>query len=147
MHVVQNFALLKKRTKQAMNKVKENIEEKVVRPRNKKSFLSSYIKPLLDGTFLSKEKNAKELPFIGFILFLVIIFISNTFLAQNTVRKITRYKKEVKELRLKSISVKSKLMDNTRQTQVAQRVQNLGLHESLVPPKKIYVSKKDKSLK
>jgi len=108
-------------------------------PKSKKSFASAYIKPLLDGTFLSKENTTKELPFIAFILLLIILFISNTFWAQNTVRKINKYKNEVKELRIKSISVKARLMDNTRQTQIADKVKNMGLYESLTPPKKIYI--------
>ncbi|MFH1001600.1 MAG: FtsL-like putative cell division protein [Bacteroidota bacterium] len=130
-----------------MNQVKENSEEKVQKTGNKKSFLNMYIKPFLDGTFLSKESHEKELPFVGWVLLLVIVFISNTFWAQDTVRKITHYKIEVQELRLKSIAVKSKLMDNTRQTQVAEKVRNLGLHESMTPPKKIYYKKNERLLK
>lgn len=79
-----------------------------------------------------------------FLLFLIILFISNTFWAQGTVRKIDKYKREVKELRINSISMKSKLMDNTRQTQIADKVKNLGLVESILPPKKIYVKKEKK---
>ena len=78
---------------------------------------------------------------MAFLLFLIILFISNTFWAQGTVRKIDKYKQEVKELRIKSISIKAKLMDNTRQTQIANKVKNIGLEESLTPPKKIYVKK------
>lgn len=124
-----------------MNNVKEEIKLKKGPAKSRKSFGSAYIKPLLDGSFLSKEGSSKELPFMGFLLLLIIIFISNTFWAQGTVRKIDKYEKEVKELRIKSISVKAKLMDNTRQTQVARRVKDLGLVESLRPPKKIYVEK------
>lgn len=81
---------------------------------------------------------------MAFLLFLIILFISNTFWAQGTVRKIDKYKQEVKELRIKSISIKAKLMDNTRQTQIADKVKNLGLQESLTPPKKIFIDKKSK---
>lgn len=110
----------------------------------RKSFASAYIKPLLDGRFISGENSQKELPFMAFLLFLIILFISNTFWAQSTVRKIDKYKQEVKELRIKSISIKAKLMDNTRQTQIANKVKNLGLQESLTPPKKIFVVKESK---
>ncbi|MBN1651698.1 MAG: hypothetical protein JW857_10240 [Bacteroidales bacterium] len=109
-----------------------------------KNFASTYIKPLLDGRLFSGENSQKELPFMAFLLFLIILFISNTFWAQGTVRKIDKYKQEVKELRIKSISIKAKLMDNTRQTQIADKVKNLGLQESLTPPKKIFIDKKSK---
>lgn len=127
-----------------MNKVKNDINPKEAPKKAKKSFASAYIKPLLDGSFLSKESSAKELPFMAFLLFLIIIFISNTFWAQGTVRKINKYKKEVKELRIKSISTKAKLMDNTRLSHIANKVKNLGLQESLKPPKKIYITKEEK---
>lgn len=142
-----NLELQKNCKRYKMNQVKENSEEKVQKTGNKKSFLNMYIKPFLAGTFLSKESHEKELPFVGWVLLLVIVFISNTFWAQDTVRKITHYKIEVQELRLKSIAVKSKLMDNTRQTQVAEKVRNLGLHESMTPPKKIYYKKNESLLK
>ncbi len=127
-----------------MNKVKNDIKPDNERQKPRKSFVSAYIKPLLDGSFLSTESSTKELPFMVFLLFLIILFISNTFWAQGTVRKIDKYKREVKELRIKSISVKSKLMDNTRLTQIADKVKNLGLVESMMPPKKIYVEKETK---
>lgn len=126
-----------------MNEVKDNINPDEGPKKARKSFASTYIKPLLDGSFLSKESSAKEFPFMAFLLFLIILFISNTFWAQETVRKINKYKEEVKELRIKSISIKAKLMDNTRQSHIANKVKNLGLHESLKPPKKIYVKKED----
>jgi hypothetical protein len=126
-----------------MNKVKDNINPDEGSKKARKSFASTYIKPMLDGSFLSKENSAKEFPFMAFLLFLIILFISNTFWAQETVRKINKYKEEVKELRIKSISIKAKLMDNTRQSHIAKKVKNLGLNESLKPPKKIYVKKED----
>lgn len=127
-----------------MNKINEEINSNNKSAKPKKSFASAYIKPLLDGSFLSKESSTKELPFMVFLLFLIIIFISNTFWAQSTVRKINKYKEDVKELRIKSISVKAKLMDNTRQSQISNKVKSLGLTESLMPPKKIYIQKEVK---
>jgi hypothetical protein len=127
-----------------VNKINNHSELKKEVKRTKKSFASTYIKPLLDGSFLSSKSSTKEFPFMVFLLFLVILFISNTFWAQGTVRKITKCKNEVKELRIKSISVKAKLMDNTRQTKIAAKVKHMGLEESAQPPKKIYIKKENK---
>lgn len=124
-----------------MNNIKEDTSPLKVTVKSRKGFASAYIKPLLDGSFLSKEGSAKELPFMGFLLLLIIIFISNTFWAQGTVRKIDKYEQEVKELRIKSISVKAQLMNSSRQTLVAKKVKDMGLEESLLPPKKIFVEK------
>ncbi|MDA3905105.1 MAG: FtsL-like putative cell division protein [Bacteroidales bacterium] len=124
-----------------MNSNKKDISPNEEPKKARKNFVNAYVKPLLDGSLLSSENSAKELPFMAFLLLLIILFISNTFWAQSTARKINKYKQEVKELRIKSISVKSKLMDNTRQNQIADKVKSLGLKESLKPPKKIYVAK------
>ena len=48
-------------------------------------------------------------------------------------------KKEIKELRSESIYVKSKLMFNSRQSEINRRIGLYGLKESVKPPIKIVV--------
>jgi len=126
-----------------MNKVKD-IEKKTKDKRQNgkaKSFLFRYVRPVLDGSIISRERTERDFPFIFFIIFILIIFISNTFIAQNTQREINKTKKEVQILRIKSIYMKSLLMESTRPTKMADLVKNMGLKESEVPPQKITVEK------
>lgn len=122
-----------------MNKIKE--QEKEVKKERKKStnFFFRYIRPVLDGSFISREKTEKNFPFIFYILLLIILFISNTFRAQDTQRQINKTKEEVKALRIKSIYMKSQLMESTTPTKMADLVKHLGLEESEVPPQKITI--------
>ena len=126
-----------------MNKVKD-IEDKTKDKRQSgkaKSFLFRYVRPILDGSIISRERTEKDFPFIFFIILILIIFISNTFIAQNTQREINKTKQEVQVLRIKSIYMKSLLMESTRPTKMAELVKNMGLKESEVPPQKITVKK------
>ncbi len=122
-----------------MNKIKEQEEKVKTEVKKKNGFFFRYIRPILDGSFISRENAEKNFPFIFFIILLTILFISNTFRAQDTQRKINKTKEEVKALRIKSIYMKSQLMESTTPTKMADLVKHLGLKESEVPPQKIIV--------
>lgn len=123
-----------------MNKVK-NKEDKQQPKVDKKNFFFLYIRPILDGSIISRENTVRNFPFIFYIILLIILFISNTFRAQDTQRRINQTTKEVHTLRIKSIYMKSQLMESTRPTKMAKMVKKLGLQESSVPPQRIIVKK------
>lgn len=122
-----------------MNKVKEEEIKQVEAPKKNHNFFFKYIRPILDGSFISREKTEKNFPFIFYIILLIILFISNTFRAQDTQREINKTKEEVKALRIKSIYMKSQLMESTTPTKMSDLVKHLGLKESEVPPRKIHI--------
>ena len=74
-----------------------------------------------------------------FLTFLGIIYIGNRFHAERMVRKISEMKTEVGNLRSEEITITSELMNISRPSEVAALVtsKNMGLKESMVPPKKI----------
>lgn len=121
-----------------MNKIKEKEIKQKKASKKKNNFFFRYIRPILDGSFISREKTEKNFPFIFYIILLIILFISNTFRAQDTQRQINKTKEEVKALRIKSIYMKSQLMESTTPTKMADLVKHLGLKESEVPPQKIH---------
>jgi hypothetical protein len=97
------------------------------------------IRELLDGTILVRENVLKQLPFVLFLTLLGIIYIGNRFHAEHMVRKISEMKTEVGNLRSEEITITSELMNISRPSEVAALVasKNMGLKESMVPPKKI----------
>ena len=121
-----------------MNKVKDIKKEGVAKEKSN-NFFFRYIRPILDGSILSREKTEKNFPFVFYIILLIILFISNTFRAQDTQRRIDSTKEEVKAYRIKSIYMKSLLMESTRPTKMADLVKEMGLKESEVPPRKIRI--------
>jgi len=121
-----------------MNKAKD-IKKGSSTKKNSSNFFIRYIRPILDGSILSREKTEKNFPFIFYVIILIILFISNTFRAQDTQRRINTTKEKVKAYRIKSIYMKSLLMESTRPTKMADLVKGMGLKESEVPPQKITV--------
>ena len=79
------------------------------------------------------------LPKILFVLFLCLVYIGNTHYAEKTIRRINHIQAEVEDLRADYTTLKSDLMFASKQSEVAKKVNNLGLKESLTPPTKVVV--------
>lgn len=94
---------------------------------------------LLDGTLLTRQVVVKQLPFLVFLTFLTMVYISNRYNAEKVVRETVAIQNELKELRAESVTIAAELMDISKQSEVAIMVQdfNLGLKESVEPPKGI----------
>lgn len=130
-----------------VNKMKEpapSSEEKVVekKPAKENKVVRS-VASVVSGSFLSKEATLKNLPFIFFLSFLAVCYIANGYYADDQVRKVNRLSNEIKELRTQYIVVKDSLVIKSKQTEVAKALQKQGteIKESVVPPKKIVISK------
>jgi len=126
------------------NKFKEqSIPEepkKVVKPVKENKVVRS-VASVVSGNFLSKETTIKNFPFIFFLSFLAICYIANGYYADDQVRKVNRLTNEIKELRTQYTVVSDSLVVKSKQTEVAKAlaVQQTGIKESVVPPKKIVV--------
>lgn len=105
---------------------------------------SRVIKNLLGGSFLAKDSSIRFLPFLLFLTFLGLIYISNIYYAEENIRKIDDLKNELKELRYEYISTHTKLMHISKQSELAKRLEVLGLKESTTPPYKIQAKENEK---
>ena len=105
----------------------------------KRSGKANSFRSILGGAFLTREATAKHLPFLLFLAFLAVIYIGNSYYAEKNIRRIERLQHELKEYRYEYIFTRSKLMQNTRQSKVAEKLKDKGIKESTVPPNKIYV--------
>jgi len=72
---------------------------------------------------------------------LSLLYISNTHHAEKATRKIDRMQSEVEDLRADYTTLKADIMYASKQSEVARRVKELGLKESLNPPFKVVVDK------
>lgn len=101
----------------------------------------SSLKGLLGGSLLTRERVVRQLPFILFLTLLGFIYIGNRYHAEKLVRRNTRLREDVKELRAKAITTSAELMNLSQQSQVIKLIRDkgLGLKESVTPPKKIIV--------
>jgi hypothetical protein len=100
---------------------------------------SNPISMVLSGQLLTQDAVVKNLPYLLFLAFIGIIYIANGYMAESSVRKINKTQQEIKELRSEQISIKSELNNTIIESElikiIAQR--NMGLQESMDPPKKI----------
>ncbi|MDF2437189.1 MAG: hypothetical protein K0Q95_1565 [Bacteroidota bacterium] len=126
------------------NKFKEQQKpEETVAPKKpvKENKVVRGVASVVSGNFLSKETTLQNLPFIFFLSFLAICYIANGYYADDQVRKVNKLTNDIKELRTQYIVVKDSLVVKSKQTEVAKALalQQTGIKESVVPPKKIVV--------
>jgi hypothetical protein len=121
----------------------EKMNEAKVKPKKEaqpgNSIFSSIEKRLKLETYFEEGFPVQYLPKILFVLILGLLYIGNTHHAEKTVREINRAQSEVEDLRADYTTLKAEVMFASKQSEVARRVKELGLRESLNPPYKIVV--------
>ncbi len=105
----------------------------------KKGVLAKGLSTVFSGAFLTNEKTLKTVPFIMFLAGIAILYIAYGYYADDTIRETNKIANQLKELRSDYISTKSELMFASKQSEVANAVDTLGLKEPVVPPMKIEV--------
>jgi hypothetical protein len=127
----------------ADTKVVPESAEDFKKPKAKAKPAGGKIKSVLEGSFLVREKVIGLLPFLIFLTGIGLLYIFNSNFANRTIISISKTKKQIEEQRFEYINTKSKLMQTTRQTEIAKRLQNSGLKESKTPPRKILIENTD----
>ena len=112
---------------------------KTVSKSNGTSLFSGMEKKMKLETYFEEGFPVQYLPKILFVMLLSLIYISNTHYADKTTRAIDRAQNEVEDLRADYTTLKADVMFASKQSEVARRVKELGLKESLRPPFKIVV--------
>jgi cell division protein FtsL len=114
----------------------QNLNNPVKKPRKRNRFSqAAYI--ILDGSFLTREKVIRLIPFILYLMLLAIVHIANSYRAEKTRFEINALKSQMDELRYHYITSKSELMSVGRQSEVVLRLRDTGLKEAVVPPVKL----------
>ena len=81
----------------------------------------------------------RYLPYVLFVTVVGIFYIGNSHYAEKNIRKIDALKKEVEDLRADYTTLKADYMYASKQSEVARKVEKLGIKESLRPPEKIVI--------
>ncbi len=133
----QNTIKQKELSEEVQEELSDAVEEKVEETEN-------FLKTFFSQQKLSAYLVTKNLPFVAFLAFLGLLYISNRHLAENTVRRIDKLGREVKELSWDFKSLNAELMKLTTQTEIAKRADTLGLKERTEPPIKLEIVKENK---
>ncbi|MBP8067739.1 MAG: hypothetical protein KAY27_04185 [Pedobacter sp.] len=102
---------------------------------------TAFFRKLFTEGVVSKEAATEMLPFLVFLCVLGMIYIGNSHMAITNIRNIDKLTKEVTELGYGYKSLKANLMFKSKQTEVAKKVDTLGIKELIEPPKKIIVDR------
>jgi hypothetical protein len=117
----------------------EETGELIVEEKPVKEIPDNFLTQFLSKGFISSEEAIKALPFVLYLALLGMIYIGNRHLAEKNIRDIDKLTKEVKELSWDYKVTKAELAYKSTLTEVAKRVDTLGIKESLEPPQVITV--------
>lgn len=96
---------------------------------NKKKNKGRHLKRLLNYKAI-----VKQIPFFLFLAFLAVLYIYNGHMADKTIRNINKTSNELKELQFEYKDVQGDVLKRSRQSELIQAVQPLGLKELTTPP-------------
>ena len=74
---------------------------------------------------------------IFYLLFFLIIYISNQHSVEKQIREINKLEKEVEELRTDYVTLNNNYMFSRKESEILKRVKKIGLVNSKVPPERI----------
>lgn len=112
---------------------------------SKNSRRKTGVKSFFGGTILTDERIMRQMPFLAFLALLALILITTRNWSESTLRDIQTLQDELTDLRTQSVTYSAKVMDASRPSEVARRVEKAGtgLREPVRPPRKLIVEKED----
>ncbi len=109
----------------------------------KRSFSGRLFMDVLGGDFLAYNWVRRQINFVFFLAALALVYIANSYYAEDMSRQIDNLNRELKELHYEYISTKSELMQQTKQSTIANKLSKSGLKESVEPVHKIIIKGED----
>ena len=106
--------------------------------KNKGSFFNEY----LGGDVFSKKTVIKQMPFILYIVFLMLLYITNTYIAEDINREVLTKTRLLDEKHVEYVYNKSEITRMTKQSELAKILKNKGIKESVEPLKKLTINNK-----
>lgn len=106
-------------------------------PQRSTALVESLFAEVLSGSILTRSEVRRYYPYVLFITALMFLYIANGYHIQRLHRQSDRLEEQVKELRVRSLTISSLRMVATRQSEVMRALSERGiaLEESVVPPK------------
>ncbi len=109
----------------------------------KKSKGPSTFVQILNGDFLTKEFMLKNLNFIFFIMFLLLLVVGKGYYGKKLSADVQKTQRELDEATSDYFEAKAELEEKTRRTELVQKLEQTGLKETVNPTKVIRVKKEE----
>lgn len=101
------------------------------RTRKGKSARRGTVMSVLGGSFLTREDFSKVFPFLVYLTVLLMLLITNAYIAESTSRSIKKNSLLLRDLRVEYIYIKSNYTKESTQTIMIDKLAGDGLKESL----------------
>ena len=92
---------------------------------------------VLGGGVLIKEKFSKQFPFMVYVTLLLMAIITNTYIAEEKNRELTKTSKHLNDLQVEYVQLKSAIMDASKQSVLVKKLAGTGMKEATEPLKRI----------
>lgn len=103
---------------------------KLPKPKTSQSFVQ-----IMNGDFLTREFVLNNLGYIFFIFFLLILMVSKGYYVNQLAKDIKKTEEQVGQMNADYVEAKAKLEEETRRTQLIEKLEPFGLKETVNPTK------------
>lgn len=115
-------------------------ERKQRRERNKNGDNSvKRVMNVLGGSFLVRENFIKQFPFLVTVTVLLMVLITNTYIAESRTREIADNTRTLNDLHVTYIQLKSEIMRASKQSVLSKRLSGTGIKPPMEPVKRINI--------
>ncbi len=101
--------------------------------RSKPSFVRM-VNHLLSGRFLTREYVQANLPFIFFVVAVMMCYISYGYFAEKTVKAHIQTEADLRESKSRNLSANARLEKLKQRSSLSESIRHMGLIESRIPP-------------
>ena len=99
------------------------------------------IRPFLDGSIITQDEILRRWPYVIFLVCLGILLIANNYVSEKIIRETNRVNRELRELRTEHLATLSEYLTKSQQSEIAKKLESIGIKESRVPPTRIRVKR------
>ena len=94
---------------------------------------------VLGGSFLVKETFVKQFPFMVTVTVLLMVLITNTYIAESRTREIADTTRKLNDLHVEYIQLKSEIMEASKQSVLSRKLEGIGIKAPMEPVKRINI--------
>jgi hypothetical protein len=98
---------------------------------------------IMNGDFLTKEFVVKNLAYIFFVMFLLILMVSKGYYVNQLSTDIRKTEEKVGQLTADYVESKARLEEETRRTVLIEKLSPIGLRETVNPTKVIRIKEEE----
>lgn len=106
-----------------------------------KSKANRLVADIMGGDIFTKDGFVSLFPFLVYIVFLSMFYITNVYIAEDMSREIARLNRKVEDLHVEYVYLKSEITKVTKQSNMAVMLKDKGIKESVEPLRRIVVEK------